>query len=168
MDIVTVTPAQSPVAYTAALDLAGDFAKASKSKATQRAYRADAAIFAAWCTSHAATALPASADAVAAFLADQAATGSRPSTLNRRLAAIRYAHRAAGYDTPTADERVRAVLAGIRRTVGAAPVRKKAATSDVVIAMAAPSGSLRTCATAPSYYSALPARFGVASWSRSI
>ena len=35
------------------------------------------------------------------------------------------------------------MLAGIRRTVGAAPVRKKAATSDVVIAMAAPAASLR-------------------------
>jgi site-specific recombinase XerD len=85
----------------------------------------------------------AAADTVAAFLADQAATGSHPSTLGRRLAAIRYTHRAAGHDSPAADERVRAVLAGIRRTVGAAPVRKKAATSDVVIAMAAPGASLR-------------------------
>jgi hypothetical protein len=90
-----------------------------------------------------ADALPAKPDAVAEFMADQAATGSRPSTLSPRLAAIRYAHRAAGYDTPTADERVRPVLAGVRRTVGAAPVRKKAATSDVVIAMAAPAASLR-------------------------
>jgi site-specific recombinase XerC len=36
---------------------------------------------------------------------------------------------------PTADERVKAVLSGIRRTIGAAPVRKKAATSDLVLSM---------------------------------
>ena len=138
-------PAQAalPVAYVEALDLADDFAKASKAPATQRAYRSDAAIFAAWCRARGLAPLPATPDTVAAFLADQAATGARPSTLGRRLAAIRYVHRAGGHDSPTSDERVRAVLAGIRRTVGAAPARKKAATSDLVIAMAAPNASLR-------------------------
>jgi integrase len=48
-----------------------------------------------------------------------------------------------GYDTPTGDEKVKAVLSGIRRTIGAAPVRKKAATSDMVIAMSATGASLR-------------------------
>jgi len=60
------------------------------------------------------------------------------------LAAIRYFHRAAGYDTPTGDEKVKAVLSGIRRTIGAAPVRKKAATSDIVLGMVGGKGrSLR-------------------------
>jgi integrase len=54
-----------------------------------------------------------------------------------------YFHRAAGYDTPTGDEKVKAVLSGIRRTIGAAPVRKRAATSDMVIAMSATGASLR-------------------------
>jgi site-specific recombinase XerD len=145
MNALAILPPQagSPVAYVEALDLADDFAKASKSAATQRAYRSDAAIFAAWCLARGLAPLPAAADTVAAFLADQAATGARPSTLGRRLAAIRYLHRAAGHESPTGDERVRAVLVGIRRTVGAAPVRKKAATSDLVIAMAAPDASLR-------------------------
>ncbi|HEX4409935.1 MAG TPA: site-specific integrase [Xanthobacteraceae bacterium] len=137
--MLTPISSQSLEAYSDALDLAADFAKASKSSATQRAYRSDAAIFATWCRVRTLIALPATPDTIAAFLADQAASGAQPSTLNRRLAAIRYAHRAAGHDTPTGDERVRAVLAGIRRTVGAAPKRKKAATSDVVLAMAAPS-----------------------------
>ena len=85
-------PAQAalPVAYVEALDLADDFAKASKAPATQRAYRSDAAIFAAWCRARGLAPLPATPDTVAAFLADQAATGARPSTLGRRLAAIRY------------------------------------------------------------------------------
>jgi integrase len=42
-------------------------------------------------------------------------------------------HRADGHETPTADEKVRAVLSGIRRTIGVAPVRKRAATSDIVL-----------------------------------
>jgi integrase len=41
------------------------------------------------------------------------------------------------------DEKVKAVLSGIRRTIGAAPVRKRAATSDMVIAMSATGTSLR-------------------------
>jgi hypothetical protein len=49
---------------------------------------------------------------------------------NSALAAIRYFHRAAGLEAPTSDEKVKAVLSGIRRTIGAAAVRKKAATSD--------------------------------------
>jgi len=78
-----------------------------------------------------------------AFLADEAAAGRRASTLGRRLAAIRYFHRAAGYDTPTGDEKVKAVLSGIRRTIGAAPVRKRAATSDLVLGMVPRGDSLR-------------------------
>jgi hypothetical protein len=40
------------------------------------------------------------------------------------LAAIRYFHRAAGFESPSGDEKVKAVLSGIRRTIGAAAVRK--------------------------------------------
>jgi site-specific recombinase XerD len=89
------------------------------------------------------SAMPTTAAALCGFLADEAAAGKRASTLGRRLAAIRYFHRAAGYDTPTGDEKVKAVLSGIRRTIGAAPLRKKAATADITIAMAATGTSLR-------------------------
>jgi len=63
--------------------------------------------------------------------------------LGRRLAAIRYFHRAASFDTPTGDEKVKAVLSGIRRTIGAAPSRKRAATSDLVLSMIPRGDSLR-------------------------
>jgi site-specific recombinase XerD len=63
--------------------------------------------------------------------------------LGRRLAAVRYFHRAAGYETPTSDEKVKTVLSGIRRTIGAASVRKRAATADIVIAMSSAATSLR-------------------------
>jgi site-specific recombinase XerD len=123
--------------------LAGDFAKASKAKATQDAYASDWRIFGSWCRARGLSPLPASAESLCAFLADEASAGRRASTLGRRLAAIRYFHCAAGHDTPTGDERVKSVLSGIRRTIGAAPVRKKAATADIVIAMAPTAATLR-------------------------
>jgi site-specific recombinase XerD len=132
-----------PAELTATLELAADFAKASKAKATQDAYASDFRIFDSWCRPRGLRALPATAESVCAFLADEAAAGKRASTLGRRLAAVRYFHRAASYETPTNDEKVKAVLSGIRRTIGAAPVRKKAATADIVIAMAPTAATLR-------------------------
>ena len=114
-----------PVELTATLELAADFAKNSKAKATQEAYASDWRIFEAWCQARSLNALPASAESLCAFLADEASAGRRASTLGRRLAAIRYFHRAAGYETPTSDEKVKAVLSGIRRTIGAAPIVRR-------------------------------------------
>jgi hypothetical protein len=46
--------------------------------------------------------------------------------------------------SPTSEESVKAVLAGIRRTVGAAPGCKKAATADLLLGMVASgNGSFR-------------------------
>jgi len=130
-----------PTELTAALELAADFARASKAKATQDAYASDFRIFESWCRPRGLSTLPAMPESLCAFLADEAAAGRRASTLGRRLAAIRYFHRAAGYGTPTGDEKVKAVLSGIRRTIGAAPVRKKAATSDIVLGMVGGKGA---------------------------
>jgi site-specific recombinase XerD len=144
MDCTALTVVKQPalpVGFTEALELAADFAKASKAKATQAAYGSDFRIFESWCRPRGLRALPATAESLCAFLADQAALGKRASTLGRRLAAVRYFHRAAGYDSPTGDEKVKAVLSGIRRTIGAAPVRKKAATSDIVLGMVGGKGA---------------------------
>ena len=74
---------------------------------------------------------------MAAFLASEATRRIKPSTIGRRAASIRYAHKLAGHPVPTDDERVRATLRGIRRTAGIAPSRKAPATADRLIAMAA-------------------------------
>jgi len=132
-----------PAELTAALEVAADFARASKARATQDAYESDFRIFESWCRPCGLSALPATAESLCAFLADQASLGKRASTLGRRLAAIRYFHRAASFDTPTGDEKVKAVLSGIRRTIGAAPSRKRAATSDLVLSMIPRGDSLR-------------------------
>lgn len=125
---------------------AGDFAAAEKSDATHRAYRSDFAVFSDWCRSNAdVPPLNATPETVAEFLAGQALAGVKVSTLARRLVAISYAYRLAGLPSPAAHEAVRAVLRGIRRTVGTAPKQKAPATAGRIDAMLAaiPADTLR-------------------------
>jgi len=106
-----------------------------KAKATLQAYRGDALIFQAWCERYGFRSLPASPTAVAGFLSHEAEAGRSASTIGRRCAAIRYAHKHAALPDPTDNEDVRATLKGVRRTVGTAPDQKAAATADVLAAM---------------------------------
>src|SRR5947208_11820179 len=117
--------ASLPAALVPDLTRAAEWAQEEKAAATRRAYRSDFRIFEAWCRHRGVSALPAIPETVAAFLAHDVETGTRPSTLGRRVAAIRYAHKLAGHSTPTDDERVKATMRGIRRSFGTAP-RKKA------------------------------------------
>jgi site-specific recombinase XerD len=109
--------------------------------ATRRAYRSDFDIFRAWCNTKRVPALPAQSETVAAFLAAEANRGAKTSTIGRRLAAIRYAHKLAGYEPPTNTEAVKATLRGIRRTKRSTPARKAPATADKIVAMAAKADS---------------------------
>jgi hypothetical protein len=52
--------------------------------------------------------LPATPETVAAFLASEVERGIRSSTIGRRVAALRYAHKLAGLPLPTDDERASA------------------------------------------------------------
>jgi hypothetical protein len=54
--------------------------------------------------------LPASPATVAAFLAHEASRNVKASTIGRRTAAIRYAHKFAGLPAPTDDELVKATV----------------------------------------------------------
>jgi len=60
---------------------------------------------------------------VARFLSAQATGGLKASTIGRRAAAIVFAHKLAGFEPPTSAETVRAVVRGIRHSIGTAPVR---------------------------------------------
>ena len=111
------------------------FARAEKSAATRRAYRSDFGTLTAWCEGLGFLPLPAAPEGVAAFLADQAEAGVRPSTLSRRVAAIAYAHDLAGLPSPARAKAVRVVLGGIRRTKGAKPAQKAPATAERIAAM---------------------------------
>jgi integrase len=124
-----------------ALVLTGDiearlaaYAAASRgafAKNTERAVRADLAVFAGWCTEHGVPSCPASPATVAAFLDDMAST-RKVSTLRRYVASIAHLHRAAGLDTPTGDSAVRLRLRALARAAAehaqeqARPVKEQA------------------------------------------
>jgi site-specific recombinase XerD len=97
-----------PAALSPDLTAAVDLAKAEKAVSTRKAYGTDFRLFKAWCEAKGVSSLPASAETVAAFLAAETGNGTKPSTLARRVAAIRYAHKLAHLDTPTDSEAVKA------------------------------------------------------------
>jgi site-specific recombinase XerD len=117
------------------LAAARGFAGNEKSVATRRAYRSDFRLFGDYCAARGVEAVPATAETVAAFLSAEAVRGTKAATIDRRAAAIRYAHAAAGLEPPTNSEAVRAVLRGIRRTIGTAQAQKAPATADRLRAM---------------------------------
>jgi site-specific recombinase XerD len=125
-----------PAALGPDLAAAIDLAKAEKAASTRKAYGMDFRIFQAWCDARGVPALPAAPETVAAYLAAHAAT-SKASTLGRRVAAIRYAHKLAGLALPTDAEGVKATMRGIRRTYGSARVRKSAAVAGKMLGMVA-------------------------------
>ena len=141
--LTVIETAQSlPSALGPDLAAAIDLAKAEKALSTRKAYGTDFRIFKGWCDARQVAALPAAPETVAAFLAAQSGSGTKPSTISRRVAAIRYAHKLAGVPTPTDAEGVKATVRGIRRTHTVAKVRKAPAVSAKVLAMvaAAPGG----------------------------
>ncbi|MFH0980439.1 MAG: site-specific integrase [Planctomycetota bacterium] len=105
-------------------DSARSYAEASKSARTLREYRSDWTRFLAWCGTEGLSPLPAEPRTVALFLCARADRGRKVSTIQRNLAAICEAHRLAGFSSPRSDPAVRAVLQGIRRRLGVAPVQK--------------------------------------------
>jgi site-specific recombinase XerD len=121
----------------ALIENAKAFIEASTAPATRKAYASDWKIFSSWCIDHDQAELPATAETVVLFLADQAQTGTAPATLNRRLAAIKYAHEAAGLDTPTNKKIVSTTLKGIKRATDKTKQQKAPATADRLAAMLA-------------------------------
>jgi integrase len=114
---------------------ARDFMAAARAASTRRAYDHDWRAFAAWCETYQLPSLPAAPETVALYLADLAdqitLTGEgrrRPryavNTLQRRLAGIAAAHKAAGVEPPTRETIVRTTWSGIRRLRGVAPAAK--------------------------------------------
>ena len=133
---VIETAQNLPAALGPDLTAAVDLAKAEKALSTRKAYGTDFRLFKAWCDGKGVSSLPASPETVAAFLASESKT-TKPSTLGRRVAAIRYAHKLAYLATPTDSEAVKATLRGIRRTFGGAKVRKAPAVAAKIHSMVA-------------------------------
>lgn len=112
------------------------YAKKSRAKSTWRAYENDWAQFEVWCQSVALDALPAEPDTVAMFVASQAASGLSPSTITRRLAAIRLVHLGANQPSPHNTIQVVEVMRGIRREWAKPPEKKAPAIDEEIKLMA--------------------------------
>ena len=98
---------------------ARDYVAASRSPRTLRAYQLDWTDFTTWCNNRGLQSLPAAPTTVVLYITHLADT-KKPSTISRRLVSIAQAHKAERHPSPTADESVRLVHAGIRRTLGVA------------------------------------------------
>jgi len=127
-----------PAALGPDLAAAIDLAKAEKAASTRKAYGIDYRLFKAWCDAKGVSWLPAApeTETVAAYIAAEAQT-AKPSTIGRRVAAIRYAHKLAGLETPTDAEGVKATMRGIRRTFGGARIKKTPAVAAKMLGMVA-------------------------------
>lgn len=117
------------------VDVASRYALASKAANSKRAYTSDFAMFSAWCAERGLRPMPASVETVSRYLGDMGSNRLKTSSIRRRAAAISYMHRLQGETSPTTDELVRAVLAGIAREHGTAAERKAPATVDVIKVM---------------------------------
>lgn len=112
------------------LERAAAYKKAARASATHRAYASDWAIYTEWCGSRDLASMPAHPEQVAAFVANQADRGFKPTTIERRVAAIGHYHRGANFTAPTAHPEaggLREALAGIRNAKRHKTVRKEAA-----------------------------------------
>jgi site-specific recombinase XerD len=119
-------------ALETAIGAASDFIAASKADNTLRAYAADWRHFSAWCESVNQARLPTLPGTVAAYLGALATARFKVKTIERRCNAIRHFHRQSNLDNPAEHPAVKAVLEGIRRTLGTAPNKKTALTVELL------------------------------------
>ena len=108
---------------------------ADRAESTRRGYASDFALFATWCEGRGYASMPATSEVVAAFRAAQARAGIKPSTIGRRIAAIRYMHDLADKPSPTTGRETRKAMDGIRRTLGMKLDQKAPATAEVITKM---------------------------------
>jgi site-specific recombinase XerD len=105
---------------------AAEFARASRSENTRRAYQSDWSDFEQWCTAAGCrSALPAHPTTVGAYLADRAGQ-LKAATLSRRIAAIAAVHRLQGFGFDPSHPAIADVLSGIRRRYGSRQDAKQA------------------------------------------
>lgn len=119
-----------------------DYIDQSTAEATKAAYASDWQHFAGWCEELGVCPMPATVDTVIAYLSElptmpqsvsqgqglrkEPKIGYSVATIVRRLATVSREHKERGFPSPSADERVKRVLKGIRRSLGTATKRKNA------------------------------------------
>jgi integrase len=132
-DLIRLDPAMPGAVTHAEMERVADYLLAEKAPATREAYASDWRDFSAWCESRGLATLPALPGVIATYLSHLADIGRKASTISRRCAAIADRHRQAGIDPPpTVSAGVRAVLKGIRRSIGTAVQPKAPTTHDII------------------------------------
>ena len=110
--------------------LAKGFIEASLSPNTRRSYKNAWNKFTTWCSATGEQSLPASAYTVSRFVTAQATAKKSAATIGIMLAAIKKAHIVAGHNSPTDESVVKAVVTGIRRSLGTSQKRKSPITAS--------------------------------------
>ncbi|MGI8547188.1 MAG: site-specific integrase [Gemmatimonadaceae bacterium] len=127
--LVVAGPILAPELRAELEELVGDaatYAAASHAPNTRRAYASDWRDFTTWCAAHEAAARPADPRVLLLYLTAAAKKHSNVRTIARRLAAITWYHRDAGFPSPVEEASVQRVWRGIRRTHARPPVKKSA------------------------------------------
>src|SRR6195952_5705923 len=120
-----------PIAIAANLHRHAEAARGAYARNTERALRADVAIFTRWCTQAGQQALPAAPETVTAFI-DAMAAGKAPATVRRSVSSIATFHRAAGVENPCAALVVTLALKRMHREHGRAQQQAAALTDRLV------------------------------------
>jgi len=130
-----MSPAPPAGADTLALALAlarhAEAARGAYSPHTERALRADTAVFTGWCAANGFAALPAAAETVAAFI-DAMGLAKAPATVRRYVASVAAMHRAARLPNPCVEDAVRLALKRLHRARGRAQAQAAPLTRDRV------------------------------------
>jgi integrase len=124
-------PAPRSLAVEALVERARGYAENAQAPNTRRAYESGLRDFRDFCDGHGLVAFPATPATIVEYVTHLAAR-AKVATIRQRLAAISVQHQRAGQDSPCAHRLVRDVIRGISREKGVAPVKKSAATTDVV------------------------------------
>jgi integrase len=109
---------------------------------TERALKADVAIFTAWCADAARQALPATPETVAAFI-DAMGASKAPATLRRYVSSVSTFHRAAGAANPCETLTVKLALKRLHREKGRAQAQAAPLTDLLVARMLAAAGGTK-------------------------
>jgi site-specific recombinase XerD len=141
--VQTTIPAEIEADALASIAQHAAAARGAYAKNTERALRADVAIFTAWCSEAGHAALPASAETIAGFI-DAMAGIKAPATVRRYVSSVATFHHAAGVANPCATLAVKLALKRMHRERGRAQAQA-APVNDVLVArmLAAAGDTLR-------------------------
>ena len=121
--------AAAEAAVASALARHAHAARGAYASNTERALRADTAVFTAWCAEAGLVSLPAAPDTIVAFV-DYSSGTKAPATVRRYVSSIATFHRAAGLANPCTDDSVRLALKRLHRARGRAQAQAASLTRD--------------------------------------